>query len=92
MCIKFNIYEIASDPEDHWDMADKQSWIWKMAMEMATIAYISIQAILSILGIGGVGGCWWLVASYSPLVQSCYDVWNGTQEMKILFMRKNFSS
>lgn len=29
-----------------------------------------------------------LVASYSPLVQSCYDVWNGTQEMKILFMRK----
>lgn len=63
-------------------------WLWKIA----TIAYISIQAILSILGIGGVGGCWWLVASYSPLVQSCYDVWNGTQEMKILFMRKNFSS
>lgn len=28
-------------------------------MEMATIAYISIQAILSILGIGGVGG--WLL-------------------------------
>lgn len=34
MCIKFNIYEIASDPEDHWDMWQTNNhgsgkWLWK---------------------------------------------------------------